>query len=626
MWILACSSLLQAQSAPLEPLRTTVTVLGSISTDTPAAVQILEARGLEQKPGVNLDDRLRDVPGFSLFRRASSLAAHPTTQGVSLRGLGSSGASRTLVLRDGVALNDPFGGWVYWTRVAPEEVERVEISSGGSASAFGDRSLGGVIALFSRPPEPRTVRASYQTGNRGSQEVFAGISHLARRWGASASARAFRTDGYYIVPGPLRGAADRKAGVDFVWAGGALELPAPRRQLSLRMDLLAEQRRNGTALQRNSTGLGTLSARYFAETGLGGISAVAWHTREEFRSTFSSISADRNTERLTFRQTVPAEAAGAAAYWNRSQPRWAVLAGADFVRLEGYSKDALLPSGLRVGGGTLIQHGAFGQLNFAGGPARIFLGLRHDFTGQDRQFFSPSAGIAAARGPWRARASLYRRFRAPTLNELFREFRAGNAVTQANPYLQPERLAGVEVGLDWSAETTRASLAAYRSSLAGLITNVTLSASPSLILRQRQNAAAALARGVEFQLRHRRGSWMGEAAYLFADSRFASGARLPQVARHQGAAQLSWQHGRTLASASLRSYDAQFEDERNQFRLPGFATVQLFVRRELRAGLAASFAVENLLDRQYLAGFTPTPITGAPRLWRAGLRWEGRLK
>ncbi|MDW8356202.1 MAG: TonB-dependent receptor, partial [Bryobacterales bacterium] len=533
-----------------------MTVVESISTETPAAVRVLEASQLRHTPGLNLDDRLRDVPGFSLFRRSSSLAAHPTTQGVSLRGLGSTGASRTLVLRDGVPLNDPFGGWVYWTRLPPEEIERVEVSSGGSASAFGDRSLGGVIAVFSRPPEPRAFRASYQAGNRGSQEVSGGVSHLARRWAASASARAFRTDGYYIVPPPLRGAVDRKAGVDFVWAGAAVELPAQRRQLTFRMDLLTEQRRNGTALQRNSTGLGTISARYFAESGLGGVSAVAWHTRQEFRSTFSSLSADRNTERLVLRQTVPAQAVGAAAVWNRAQSGWAFLAGADVARTEGHSKDALIPAGWRVGGGALLQHGVFGQWHFVRRPAHLFLGLRHDFTGLGRQFFSPSAGVATARGRWRARASVYRRFRAPTLNELFREFRVGNAVTQANPHLQPERVLGVEAGLDWAAETTRASLTAYRSSLADLITNVTLSASPSLILRRRQNAAAAVARGIELHLRHRRGSWMGEAAYLLADSRFASGARLPQVARHQGAAQLTWQRGRTLASASVRSYAA----------------------------------------------------------------------
>ena len=77
---------------------------------------------------------LRLVPTFSLFRRTSSLAAHPTTQGVSLRGIGPSGVSRTLVMIDGVPFNDPFGGWVYWTRVPLDNVDRVEVVDGTSSS------------------------------------------------------------------------------------------------------------------------------------------------------------------------------------------------------------------------------------------------------------------------------------------------------------------------------------------------------------------------------------------------------------------------------------------------------------------------------------------------------------
>jgi hypothetical protein len=82
----------------------------------PASATIIDRDDIRQTAGTVADDVLREVPTFSLFRRTSSLAAHPTTQGVSLRGIGPSGVSRTLVLLDGVPINDPFGGWVYWTR------------------------------------------------------------------------------------------------------------------------------------------------------------------------------------------------------------------------------------------------------------------------------------------------------------------------------------------------------------------------------------------------------------------------------------------------------------------------------------------------------------------------------
>src|SRR5205814_2367322 len=107
-------------------------------TESPASITVLDEKQLGEIPGINLDDRLRQVPGFSLFRRSSSVVANPTTQGVSLRGIGSSGASRTLVLWDGIPINDPFGGWVYWTRIDPSYIDRVEIDRGASTSVFGD--------------------------------------------------------------------------------------------------------------------------------------------------------------------------------------------------------------------------------------------------------------------------------------------------------------------------------------------------------------------------------------------------------------------------------------------------------------------------------------------------------
>lgn len=119
--------MLFAQTPPTtpEPVRSSITVVENVVTQTPANVSEVSAHDLAQTPGVNIDDRLREVPGFSLFRRTSSVVANPTTQGVSLRGIGSSGASRSLVLWDGVPMNDPFGGWVYWTRFPPEDLRRV---------------------------------------------------------------------------------------------------------------------------------------------------------------------------------------------------------------------------------------------------------------------------------------------------------------------------------------------------------------------------------------------------------------------------------------------------------------------------------------------------------------------
>lgn len=611
----------QSTETKIPPVKTSITVTDKIATDAPASITVLDKNSLDQIPGVDLDDRLRSVPGFTLFRRASGLVANPTTQGISLRGIGSSGASRTLVLWDGIPVNDPFGGWLYWDRFAPSELERVEISRGASTSVFGDLAMGGAIGLFSIPPAPLHFELSYDGGNRNSHELSGGASNTWRRFAVSGFARAFTTDGYFIVPQRLRGAVDTPAAVEFVAANARVDYFDGANRLFVRFDMLGEHRANGTVLQTNSTGLGMIAANYSHTTKRDEISLIFDYTSEKFRASFSSIAANRATERLTMIQVVPSDAVGAAAIWRHGESRWHFVAGADTQRVEGFSTDNLFPTGARVGGGSILQHGIFGQADYRIGPLQLFAGARHHFTGGGDTFFSPNFGFAAGRGRWRTRGSVYRAFRAPTLNELFREFRQGNTDTLPNPALKPETVFGSEFGFDFVGESTRAGLTFYRNELDSLITNVTLQTGANII-RQRRNAAAALSRGIEASIRRDFRDFHGEISYLLADSRFLTGPRISQVPRNQGTARLTYQHKGTLASAGIRAFSLQFDDDLNAFILPGFATMQAELAQRLTKQFTIRASFENVLDRQYIVALTPIPNTGSPRLWRIGLRWS----
>lgn len=547
--------------------------------------------------------------------------ANPTTQGLSLRGLGSSGASRTLVLWDGVPLNDPFGGWVYWTRIAPAEIDRIEVSRGASTSVFGDRAMSGTLSLFSRPPQ-RFARLAYDGGNLDTHQVSTGGGYLWNRFGASANVRAFTTDGYFIVPEYARGAADTPANVRFVAGNTRLDWLGGADKLFVRLDMLAEERDNGTRLQRNSTSLGTIAGNYSRAWTDDTLSVLAYHTRSEYRATFSSIAANRNNEALTSYQQVPSLAYGGAAMWRHDASSWNLLGGADMHRVQGVSTDFVTAGGVRTGAGHQTQQGTFVQTDFTRGAVKMFLGGRYQLAARDTQFFSPSAGIVTGRGPWRARFTAFRAFRSPTLNELFRPFRVGNAQTLANPDLEPEKLFGLEAGADYIGEYTRVSVSFFRNDLSDLITNVTLSTAGNQITRQRQNAAEALTRGIDLHARWNWRRWSADAAWLYSDSRFGNGPRIPQIPRHSANAQLTWTNGATFASAGVRAFSFQFEDDLNRFVLPGFATVQLSWARRIAYGVSLAAEVENLLGREIVVGFSPTPLIGAPRLWRVGIRWN----
>lgn len=579
-------------------------------------------------PGVNLDDRLRLIPGFTLLRRTSSLAANPTTQGVSLRGIGSSGTSRTLVLSDGIPLNDPFGGWVYWTRTSPDDVDRVEMSRGATTSVFGDRAMGGTINFLSATPATERLSLGIDGGNAGTVMPYGSYTNLFKnRFGVTGTMRAFDTAGYYIVPETIRGPIDTKSNVRFLAPGIKLDFLGDDQRFTFKSDILTEERDNGTSVTRNSTSLGSLSGNYSRSIGDHNISLLGFHQRQQFHASFSSIGANRQTETLTFEQSVPADATGGAGFANIRHSRFNFIGGGDFLRTSGTSFDYLPTGGQRVGGGTIFQRGMFGQADFTIGGLKLFGGSRYQWTGLQNSstFYSPSGGFAWGKNWFRVRGSAYRAFRAPTLNELYREFRVGNTVTQANPALRPEKIFGAEFGADIFLERARFSVTAYRNELSDLIGNVTLSPVPPII-RQRQNIASALSRGVEASFRYGWNNWFFDSSYLLADSRLSSGNRIPQVARSQGSAQLTWQKNYTMISGGVRPSSLQFEDDLNRQLLPGFAVFHIAAQQQVGKGVSFRFAMENAFNRTYLSGFTPQPQIAAPRLWRVGVRWQGKIR
>ncbi len=594
-----------------------------VATESPANISTVSQEQLSETPGVGLDDRLRQVPGFSLFRRTSSEIANPTTQGISLRGIGSSGASRTLVLFDGVPFNDPFGGWVYWTRFAPEDLARVEVSRGASTSVFGNLAMGGAINIFPVEPRQRHVSAGAEAGTQNTYDVFAGYTEAFRNFAITLGGRGFTTDGYYVVPGDLRGAIDRRANVRFVNDDIRLDWFNGPHRVYAWVNSVVEERGNGTYITHNSTAVGTGALRYLYQGAHNSAAVTGFGTTGQFHSDYSSISPGRNTERLVSTQTVPESSLGGAAIYTHTAARFGLAAGADAEQDRGFSTDRFSAKNVRVAGGSILEHGEFLQGNLTAGPVQFFAGARHQFTGFDgHQFFSPSGGFVAGKNRWRARGSVYRAFRSPTLNELYREFRVGNTDTLPNPQLQPETLFGAEAGADYVTENGALRVTAFRNSLHGLVTNVTLNSTKNSITRERENAGNALGRGVEVSLDHRWREFTGRAGYLFADSRYVTGLRVPQVPRSQGSATLTWAHQRTLASASVRSSSSQFDDDQNRFLLPGFAVVQFLVREQIVPRLAASLEITNLLDRTFYTGYTPTATIGDPRIIRAGLLWK----
>jgi len=565
--------------------------------DTPSSVVVLKSKDVEN--AATIDDALRQVPGFTLFRRTGSRTANPTSQGVSLRGVGASGASRAVVLDDGVPLNDPFGGWVYWGRVPRAALDRVEVLRGGGSDLYGSGAMGGVVQFIRRrDPSALTVDLSAGTGKTGTGSLFAAMPHvqLAADW--------LTTGGYVLVPREQRGAVDREANarhtlLDVTVDGGPLFLRASRYD---------ESRNNGTPLQTNDTFNRQLALGF--DRGAASIRAYATH--QDYHQTFTSIAANRNSERLTVDQHVPSRAAGGSAQWAHViGTHHAIVAGAEYRDVHGVSDEVTATAHTRNGGRQEIA-GLFVE-DVIAATERLSLTavLRVDsWRGHDSSTSPRLSMLYRASDDLALTASAYRAFRAPTLNELYRGFRVGNVVTLANAGLTPELLEAVEAGARW--RWLRATL--FSMTTSDTIANVTLTTTPSLITRQRQNRGTSRSRGAELE-----GEWQLprqmklSAGYLFTDTDI-EGRRIPQVPRNQ--ATLQWSYA-SIAGVQTRWSSSQFDDDLNQFPLRSYVVTDLFLTRGM-----FTISVENVFNRRIEAGATPVITLGQPRAVRLGFRYR----
>lgn len=639
---------LLAEPEPVAAVADEVTVTATRTEqrlgDTAASVVVLSSVELKATAAGTIDDALRQVPGFSLFRRSGSRFANPTTQGVSLRGLGASGASRALVLADGLPLNDPFGGWIYWGRVPRASLARIELLRGAGSDLYGSTALSGVIQLLTRPASQPALSLEAAYGERDTPEASIFVARSHGLWAASLAAEAFKTNGYVPIEPEARGSVDVPASSEHSTADLTLERRLGQEsRLFLRGSWFDEERDNGTRLQVNDTTIRQASAGFDGQAGGGSLSLRAWGSDQDYHQTFTAIAADRNSERLTRDQRVPAESWGGSAQWSRALgDRQALVAGLDLREVRGTSDELAFggPVPLRVeAGGSQNSAGVFVEDLLSLTP-RVSLTLGGRIDGwrnegekgeREETAFSPRASLLyRMTDRWAWTASAYRGFRAPTLNELYRAFRVGDVLTLANESLSAERLTGGETGGIFTAGPITARGVVYLMEVEDSIANVTLSVAPGLITRQRRNLGRTRSRGVELEASARLGDrWTLSGGYLLSDATVESapeepalqGLRIPQVPKHQASLQIRFADP-DLATLGLQARwtGEQFDDDLNQLPLASFFTLDALVSRPLPRGFEIFVAGENLFDEAYEIGRTPVRSLGPPRTVRMGVR------
>jgi outer membrane receptor protein involved in Fe transport len=227
----------------------------------------------------------------------------------------------------------------------------------------------------------------------------------------------------------------------------------------------------------------------------------------------------------------------------------------------------------------------------------------------------------------------------PTLNELFRPFRAGADATAANPLLDPERLRGVEAGISYARSGIDFSVTAFVNRLSNAIANVTLGHGPgdfpgvgfvAGVFRQRQNIDAVRVRGIELSSSARRGPWTLRLDASVTDPRVRAkgvadalgGMRPAQTPTLALNGSIGWERDRRALSMLIQHVGAQYDDDLNQRRLPPATTIGAFAAWPLSRRVQLIGRVENLLSETVVAGLAEdgTVERGTPRTFWIGVR------
>ena len=666
------------QPPAVETVTVNATRLPTSLADAAFSIVNVDSTAIQTLP--RLDRALETSPGLSLFRRGSSFGANPTTQGVSLRSIGPTAAGRALVTIDGVPQNDPFGNWVIWTSIPTDSISQASIVRGAGAGPYGAGALTGVIDLDERT---KVDGGNFALGFEGSDlgqrlGTASGSATVADKVQLFAAGQTEQGDSWIPVR-QGRGAADTPLTLRDSSATGKAVIDLGFAALTAEGGGYSEARDSGTLYARSASSGDDAAITLAAQPDANhlGWRLQTWVRQSNLANTSAAISNNRNTATLSNNQyATPAAGWGANAAVRKLADWGSLEAGMDFRATSGQESEYLtyvntFPTKKRVAGGDTQQVGGYVEGAWRSGPWLVTGGVRVDQWQQTNghrietllatgavtlnpTIANKSGVLPTARGGVRyelgqgfyVRAAGYEGFRAPSLNELYRPFRVGNNVTEANENLKPEKLYGIEAAVGGDQGRLSWDVTGFVNQLRDPIANVTLGLGPGNFPRagfvpaggffiQRQNVDAINATGVEADARYKPIDPVTlELAGDYTDATVAGGALSPQLTgkrpaetpRLTATAAVEWTVVRDVVyTFNVRYEDIRYADDQNTLVLPPGALVSMRLDWQAMPNLGLYLSVDNLADTALATDQTADRIRSydEPRVFRFGFRIRG---
>lgn len=419
-----------------------------------------------------------------------------TLSTINVRGTNS---NQTLVLIDGVRINNGSNGLPPLNAVPANAIERIEIVRGAASSLYGADAIGGVINIITRQgaDRPLTGYVNAGVGSYATTQYDAGLSGASNNWryslyggyGQSAGFNATNSDNFFFNP-------DRDSYYRTNLGGSLSYQWASDQTLSLQ------------TLQSRVNGGIDNGAPFFNDRGIQELSSNSITSTNRINEVWTSIlsaglmidkyqSINRPSASTDGRQTFRTEQTQYT--WQNNltlAPNRTLVVGVERLeqKVNGTFSDGGFPQDSYVGydGKRLYTNSAFAGFDATWGIHALQASIRNDYNSQYKNFVSGSLNYAIdLTERWRASVGVSNGFRAPNFNELYWPQTSSFV---GDPNLRPEKSKNVEAGLRYLTPRGELAATAYWNQITDAIINEPVS--PGAFVFTPVNIGRAKIRGV----------------------------------------------------------------------------------------------------------------------------------
>ncbi len=473
---------------------------------------VLTREQIQARPETGVDQIVNRIPGVWSFTVPTG-RLHPTGQPFSIRGFGSSTTINTLVMVDGVPINDPFFRTVDWSRISKGSIERIEVIRGGGAtSLWGNMAMGGVVNIVTRQPTRTGVAAdvSYGSYDTANAEV-GGTAVVNDKLKMGLNYNHAQSSGYNLTPAQYQNAnlvptASKVDNIDlstYLTPGENLKLFAKAYfhqayEDGLVFNIAHNQWSSYRMLLGGTYQLEDKSSINFSAWAGGGVFGTINASTGSY--TLNNVSA--TNQFVSQIESAPNYDQGGSVFYQADfGPVRDVKIGVDARRIVISDYNNLFASATSaptsfIANGEHRLEGVFAQgtYHFSGVPLDVTIGLRGDFyqalnanvltvnsatnvavANSSASSFDPRIGLKFyMTDELVLRAAAYRNFSAPGMNQMYRSFASGTSYTAINPNLQPMTNFGQEVGFDFTWREFSLSTTLFNNNLDNFIDFVTV--------------------------------------------------------------------------------------------------------------------------------------------------------